>query len=190
MVARALTRAHGWAADAVRIVTIKTTGDRVQDRALAEIGGKALWTKELDRALLDGETDCSVHSMKDVETFRPDEPDDRGDAEARRYARPADRRRQPRRLAKGATVGTSSPRRRAQLLRARPGPEYRAAPRQRRHATGGGRQRIGSTPLCWRRRGLTGWGATKGPLSICCPPRRKARWASKCGRATRARAIW
>jgi hydroxymethylbilane synthase len=52
-------------------VPIRTTGDKVQDRALAEIGGKALWTKELDRALLDGEIDCAVHSMKDVETIRP-----------------------------------------------------------------------------------------------------------------------
>ena len=43
-----------------------------QDRALAEIGGKALWTKELDRALLGGEIDIAVHSMKDVETIRPE----------------------------------------------------------------------------------------------------------------------
>ena len=50
---------------------IKTTGDKVQDRPLAEIGGKALWTKELDRALLDGEVDFCVHSMKDVESIRP-----------------------------------------------------------------------------------------------------------------------
>ncbi|MBV8238168.1 MAG: hydroxymethylbilane synthase, partial [Sphingomonas sp.] len=55
----------------VELVTVRTTGDRVQDRALAEIGGKALWTKELDRALLDGEVDACVHSMKDVETIRP-----------------------------------------------------------------------------------------------------------------------
>ena len=53
MVRDALCAAHGWATDAVEIVPIRTTGDRVQDRALAEIGGKALWTKELDRALLD-----------------------------------------------------------------------------------------------------------------------------------------
>ena len=59
---------------------ITTSGDRIQDRPLAEVGGKALWTKELDRALLDGETDCSVHSMKDVESERPDALRDRGDA--------------------------------------------------------------------------------------------------------------
>jgi hypothetical protein len=68
MVKDLLAAAHGLAGE---IVIIKTTGDKVQDRALAEIGGKALWTKELDRALLDGEIDCAVHSMKDVETIRP-----------------------------------------------------------------------------------------------------------------------
>ena len=57
----------------IEIVPIKTSGDRIQDRALAEVGGKALWTKELDRALIDGEIDFAVHSMKDVETIRPAE---------------------------------------------------------------------------------------------------------------------
>src|ERR1700760_531721 len=71
MVAAALRAAHGWDRDAIEIVTVRTTGDRIQDRPLAEIGGKALWTKELDRALLDGEIDFAVHSMKDVETIRP-----------------------------------------------------------------------------------------------------------------------
>src|ERR1044072_6258918 len=77
---RALAQAH-MVADALRascgvaseIVPITTTGDMIQDRALAEVGGKALWTKELDRALRDGRTDLSVHSMKDVETLRPEE---------------------------------------------------------------------------------------------------------------------
>ena len=99
MVRDALCAAHGWAEDAVEIVPIRTTGDQVQDRALAEIGGKALWTKELDRALLDGEIDCAVHSMKDVETIRPDGDRDRRDAAARRCARPADRRGEHRRAA-------------------------------------------------------------------------------------------
>src|ERR1700744_6298126 len=71
MVAAALRTAHGWGEDAIAIVPMKTTGDAVQDRPLAEIGGKALWTKELDRALLDGAIDFAVHSMKDVETIRP-----------------------------------------------------------------------------------------------------------------------
>ena len=59
-------------AGSVEIMPVKTSGDRIQDRPLAEVGGKALWTKELDLALLAGETDCSVHSMKDVESERPD----------------------------------------------------------------------------------------------------------------------
>ncbi len=117
MVRDALIAAHGIE---VEIVIIKTTGDKVQDRPLAEIGGKALWTKELDRALLGGDIDCAVHSMKDVETVRPSEiaivailP--RADVRDRLIgaASIAD-------LAQGATVGTSSPRRRAQLLRMRP----------------------------------------------------------------------
>ena len=117
MVRDALIEAHGIE---VEIVIIKTTGDKVQDRPLAEIGGKALWTKELDRALLGGDIDCAVHSMKDVETVRPSEiaivailP--RADVRDRLIgaASIAD-------LAQGATVGTSSPRRRAQLMRLRP----------------------------------------------------------------------
>src|SRR5687767_5745947 len=72
MAAEALRAAHAWPEAAVEIVPITTSGDRIQDRPLAEVGGKALWTKELDRCLLDGRTDLSVHSMKDVETIRPD----------------------------------------------------------------------------------------------------------------------
>src|ERR1700761_9587191 len=68
IVADALRAAHGVAVD---IVTIRTSGDKVQDRPLAEIGGKALWTKELDRGRLDGVIDFAVHSMKDVETIGP-----------------------------------------------------------------------------------------------------------------------
>src|SRR6187397_1086797 len=73
MVAAALRIAHGWEEDAVEIVPITTSGDIIQDRPLAEVGGKALWTKELDRRLLEGRTDLSVHSMKDVETIRTPE---------------------------------------------------------------------------------------------------------------------
>ncbi|WBH15555.1 hydroxymethylbilane synthase [Sphingomonas radiodurans] len=117
MVRDALIAGHG--VD-VEIVIIKTTGDVVQDRPLAEIGGKALWTKELDRALLGGEIDCAVHSMKDVETIRPAAITiaamlPREDVRDRLIgaASIAD-------LPVGATIGTSSPRRRAQLLRMRP----------------------------------------------------------------------
>ena len=117
MVRAALAATHGMDA---KIVIIKTTGDRVQDRALAEIGGKALWTKELDRALLAGEIDCAVHSMKDVETIRPEAiaiaamlP--RADVRDRIIGAASIAA-----LPHGATVGSSSPRRRAQLLRLRP----------------------------------------------------------------------
>ena len=57
---------------AIEIVTIKTTGDKVQDRALMEVGGKGLFTKEIDDAMLAGEIDIAVHSMKDVPTWMPD----------------------------------------------------------------------------------------------------------------------
>jgi hydroxymethylbilane synthase len=94
----------------------KTTGDMVQDRALAEIGGKALWTKELDRALLADEIDCAVHSMKDVETIRPQAiiiaamlP--RADVRDRLVGADSIAA-----LPQGAVVGTSSPRRAAQAV--------------------------------------------------------------------------
>jgi hydroxymethylbilane synthase len=120
MVRDALCAMHGWGEDAVEIVPIRTTGDRVQDRALADIGGKALWTKELDRALTEGEIDCAVHSMKDVETLRPDAiriaamlP--RADVRDRLIgAASIDA------LPENAVIGTSSPRRSAQLRRLRP----------------------------------------------------------------------
>lgn len=54
------------------IVPITTTGDRIQDRPLSEAGGKGLFTKELDEALLDGRIDCAVHSLKDVPNLMPD----------------------------------------------------------------------------------------------------------------------
>jgi hydroxymethylbilane synthase len=60
------------AAGEVEIRVIKTTGDKVQDRPLSEIGGKGLFTKEIEEALLAGEIDIAVHSMKDMPTFLPD----------------------------------------------------------------------------------------------------------------------
>src|ERR1700743_580491 len=56
----------------IAIETISTTGDRVQDRPLSEIGGKGLFTKEIDEAQLEGRVDIAVHSMKDVATQLPD----------------------------------------------------------------------------------------------------------------------
>ncbi len=120
MVRDALIATHGWDMDAIEIVTVKTTGDLIQDRPLSELGGKALWTKELERALDDGGIDFAVHSMKDVETVRPAEI-----AIAAMLARADVRDRligaeSIDALARGARVGTSSPRRAAQLLRERP----------------------------------------------------------------------
>jgi hydroxymethylbilane synthase len=122
MVADALCAAHGWPEGAVAIVPIKTTGDRVQDRPLAEIGGKALWTKELEAALFDGRIDIAVHSMKDVETWRPERLTigamlPRADVRDRLVANDCD---DFLCLPRGARLGTSSPRRAAQALHARP----------------------------------------------------------------------
>src|ERR671911_2940884 len=60
------------APDAIEIVVIKTTGDRIQDRTLMEAGGKGLFTKEIEEALLSGAVDLAVHSAKDMQTFLPD----------------------------------------------------------------------------------------------------------------------
>lgn len=120
MVAAALERAHGWPDGSVAILPVRTSGDRIQDRPLAEVGGKALWTKELDLALLAGETDCSVHSMKDVESGRPGTLMiaamlERADVRDRLIGAESIAS-----LPAGAVVGTSSPRRTAQLKRLRP----------------------------------------------------------------------
>ncbi|HZU88437.1 MAG TPA: hydroxymethylbilane synthase [Stellaceae bacterium] len=110
------------AADAVEIVTIRTTGDRVQDRPLAEIGGKGLFAKEIEEALRDGRADLAVHSLKDLETRLPSglelaailPREDPRDALLARHAAGLTA------LPYGAKVGTSSLRRRAQLLWRRP----------------------------------------------------------------------
>jgi hydroxymethylbilane synthase len=104
------------------ITPITTTGDRIQDRALAEAGGKGLFTKELDDALLDGRIDCAVHSLKDVPTALPDgivllagpKREDRRDALITLEGLKLDE------LKYGAVVGSASLRRGAQLLHARP----------------------------------------------------------------------
>jgi hydroxymethylbilane synthase len=105
------------APDAIEIVVIRTTGDSVQDRRLADIGGKGLFTKEIDEALLQGHIDLAHHSMKDVPTWLPD-----GIAVAallpREDPRDAWIAREGKSLAelpRGATVGTASLRRTAQL---------------------------------------------------------------------------
>jgi len=106
----------------VEVVVIRTSGDQVQDRPLADIGGKGLFSKEIEQAMFEGRIDMAVHSMKDMETALPDglcigavlPREDPRDAllagDARSIAA----------LPQGAVVGTSSVRRQAQLLNRRP----------------------------------------------------------------------
>jgi hydroxymethylbilane synthase len=109
-------------ADGVEIVIIRTSGDRIQDRSLAEIGGKGLFTKEIEEALTDGRVDLAVHSLKDVPAWLPDglvlgavlPRVDPRDALISLGAKTVAE------LREGARVGTSSPRRRALLLHRRP----------------------------------------------------------------------
>src|SRR5262252_9330947 len=108
--------------EAIEIVTIRTTGDRVQDRLLAEIGGKGLFAKEIEEALVAGHIDLAVHSLKDLETWLPDglviacvlPRDDPRDAFVSPKAASLAS------LPSGAKIGTASLRRQAQLLRHRP----------------------------------------------------------------------
>ena len=126
MMQRAIGRALGVAeadlAEAVPLVEIVTTGDRVQDVRLMEIGGKALFTKEIEEALLDGRVDVAVHSMKDVPAEQPhglciaavpprEDPRDAFVSDA--FAAFAD-------LPMAARLGTASLRRQAQALALRP----------------------------------------------------------------------
>jgi hydroxymethylbilane synthase len=118
MVEAALIAAHPGLT--VEIMPVVASGDRILDRALADVGGKALWTKELDVSLSAGEIDIAVHSMKDVETLRPPSfaiaamlP--RADVRDRLIGAVSIAA-----LPHGARVGTSAPRRTAQLLRLRP----------------------------------------------------------------------
>lgn len=125
MAAAALIAAHDLAPDALEIVPMTATGDRIQDRALAEVGGKALWTRELDAALDAGEIDIAVHSLKDVETLR--DPRfalvamlERADPRDRLVVREGVAAANIADLPHGARLGTSSPRRAAQVKRLRP----------------------------------------------------------------------
>ncbi len=107
---------------------IRTTGDAVQDRRLAEIGGKGLFAKEIHEALLDGRIDFAVHSLKDLETELPQgialaatlRREDPRDALILHDPIPVDPTHPFAILARGARVGTASLRRQAQLLHARP----------------------------------------------------------------------
>lgn len=122
MTRAALAAALGWSEDAVEIVTIRTSGDRIQDRPLAEAGGKGLFTKEIEEALLAGTIDLAVHSAKDMPTVLPEglmlaaclPREDVRDVFISRKAGSL------RELPQGAVVGTASLRRQAMVKRLRP----------------------------------------------------------------------
>lgn len=104
------------------LVVITTSGDRIQDRRLLEVGGKGLFTKEIEEALLDGRVDCAIHSLKDMPVAAPEglvlaaipEREDPRDAF---LSLTADRLED---LPRGARLGTASLRRQAQSLNLRP----------------------------------------------------------------------
>ena len=122
MTRAALAAAHGIDTGLIDIQIIRTTGDRIQDRPLSEVGGKGLFTKEIEEALLAGTVDLAVHSSKDMPTVLPPgltlstflQREDPRDALISRTAKSLAE------LPKGATVGTASLRRQAMLLRRRP----------------------------------------------------------------------
>ncbi|MDB6179414.1 hydroxymethylbilane synthase [Paracoccus sp. Z330] len=117
-----LMAAHGLPVEAFEIVPIKTTGDRITDRPLKEIGGKGLFTREIEEALAEGRIDIAVHSMKDMPTVQPEgmvidcllPREDVRDAFVSPHVASIDD------LPEGAVVGSSSLRRRAQLAHYRP----------------------------------------------------------------------
>jgi hydroxymethylbilane synthase len=116
-----LVEAGGIAISDIEIVVIRTTGDRIVDRSLAEAGGKGLFTKELDEALMAGTIDCAVHSAKDLQTFLPagiviagyPPREDARDALISKSQSFAE-------LPQNARLGSASPRRQAMALRVRP----------------------------------------------------------------------
>jgi len=121
-VRRCLIEAFSLAEAAFEVVVIKVMGDQVQDKALREIGGKGLFTREIEEALLDGGIDIAVHSMKDMPTLQPEglaldcflkRADVRDAFVSPRYGSIDE-------LPQGATLGSSSLRRRAQLALRRP----------------------------------------------------------------------
>ena len=117
-----LAMAHGWDPAAIAIEIIRTTGDLIQDRPLAEAGGKGLFTKEIDAALIEGRIDAAVHSAKDLPTLLPQEVViagflEREDVRDALISSVADSFAA---LPRGARLGAASLRRQAQARRLRP----------------------------------------------------------------------
>jgi hydroxymethylbilane synthase len=119
---RLLAEAHGWEIERVALQVIRTSGDVIQDRPLAEAGGRGLFTKEIDAALLVGAIDAAVHSAKDLPSLPPAgvtiaailAREDVRDALITAFAGTFEG------LPRGATFGAASIRRQAQALRLRP----------------------------------------------------------------------
>ena len=117
-----LMKAWDWPDEAFEVVVIQTSGDRIQDRPLRLVGGKGLFTREIEDQLLDGQIDIAVHSMKDMPTAQPEglvldtflPREDMRDAFVSQSVNSIAS------LTEGARVGTSSLRRRAQLMHVRP----------------------------------------------------------------------
>jgi hydroxymethylbilane synthase len=122
MVRQALAAAHGFDPEQIAIEVIRTSGDRIQDRPLADVGGKGLFTKEIEEALAADTIDLAVHSSKDMPTVLPPglvlsafmEREDPRDVFISRKAKSIAG------LPRGATVGTASLRRQAMVKRKRP----------------------------------------------------------------------
>jgi hydroxymethylbilane synthase len=121
MVRAQLAVAHGWAPERIEVRIIRTTGDAIRDRPLSELGGKGLFTKEIEEALVGGDVDIAVHSAKDMPTVLPDgliiaavlPREDPRDVFISRKAKAL------RELPAGAVVGTASLRRQALVKRLR-----------------------------------------------------------------------
>src|SRR5262245_58656954 len=122
MVRARLAAAHGVTAEAIELKIIRTTGDVIRDRPLSEVGGKGLFTKEIEEALIAREVDLAVHSAKDMPTVLPDglaitavlPREDPRDVFISRKAKTL------RELMPGSVVGTASLRRQALVKRLRP----------------------------------------------------------------------
>jgi hydroxymethylbilane synthase len=119
---RRLAEAHGWEIERIELRVIRTSGDLIQDRPLAEAGGKGLFTKEIDAALIAGAIDAAVHSAKDLPTLMPEgvalaaflPREDVRDALVSAFSDTIED------LPHGATLGVASLRRLAEALRLRP----------------------------------------------------------------------
>lgn len=122
MMQRAIAAAMNLPIEETPLIEIVTTGDQIQDRRLMEVGGKALFTKEIEEALLDGRIDVAIHSMKDVPAEQPrgltiaaiPEREDARDAFISRDFHTLED------LPQGGRLGTASLRRQAQSLTLRP----------------------------------------------------------------------